>query len=97
MNLLENIRLALLSIRANLLRAILTLMIIAFGIMALVGILTAIDSTIYSLNDSFSSLGANVFEIDPLSSDGAGGRRGGFVEKRGKIFTYREAVDFKLS
>ena len=44
MNLLENIRLALRSIRANLLRAILTLMIIAFGIMALVGILTAIDS-----------------------------------------------------
>jgi putative ABC transport system permease protein len=95
MNLLENIRLALRSIRANLLRAILTLMIIAFGIMALVGILTAIDSTIYSLNDSFSDLGANVFEIDPLSSDGARGRRGGFVEKRGKIFTYREAVDFK--
>ena len=71
MNLLENIRLALRSIRANLLRAILTLMIIAFCIMALVGILTAIDSTIYSLNDSFSDLGANVFEIDPLSSDGA--------------------------
>ena len=87
MNLLENIRLALRSIRSNLLRAVLTLMIIAFGIMALVGILTAIDSTIYSLNDSFSDLGANVFEIDPLSSDGPRGRRGGFVEKRGKIFT----------
>ncbi|MBL7794260.1 MAG: ABC transporter permease, partial [Saprospiraceae bacterium] len=54
MNLLENIRLAFRSVRSNWLRAILTLLIIAFGIMALVGILTAIDSAIYSLNDNLS-------------------------------------------
>jgi len=94
-NTLENIRLAFRAIRANLLRAILTLSIIAFGIMALVGILTAIDSAIFSLNDSFSNLGANVFEVEPLSADGPRGRRGGFVEKRGKQFTYRQALAFK--
>ncbi len=41
---IENVRIALKSIRTNLLRTILTIFIIAFGIMALVGILTAIDS-----------------------------------------------------
>ncbi len=47
MDLSENVRLALRAIRGNLLRAILTLLVISFGIMALVGILTAIDSAIY--------------------------------------------------
>ena len=54
MNRKESIRLAFSAVRANLLRAILTLMIIAFGIMALVGILTAIDSAIFALSDNFS-------------------------------------------
>ena len=40
----ENIRVSVMSVRTNLLRTILTVLIIAFGIMALVGILTAIDS-----------------------------------------------------
>ena len=40
----ENVKIALQSIRANLLRSILTVLIIAVGITALIGILTAIDS-----------------------------------------------------
>jgi putative ABC transport system permease protein len=38
-------------------------MIIAFGIMALVGILTAIDSIKYFLNENFTMMGANTFSI----------------------------------
>lgn len=94
MDALENVRLALRSIRSNLLRASLTLLIIAFGIMALVGILTAIDSAIYSLNDSFSSLGANTFNIEPRGTS-ISGRRGGRSFKRGEPFTYRQALEFK--
>jgi putative ABC transport system permease protein len=45
------------------LRTILTIMIIAFGIMALVGILTAIDSIKYFLNENFTMMGANTFSI----------------------------------
>jgi len=41
---IENVRVAFQAIRTNQLRAILTVFIIAFGIMALVGILTAIES-----------------------------------------------------
>ncbi|MBK7870911.1 MAG: ABC transporter permease [Saprospiraceae bacterium] len=92
MDFLENVRLALRSIRSNMLRAILTLMIIAFGIMALVGILTAIDSAIYSLSDNLSSLGANTFDVDPKQSRG---RRGGVQERAGENFTFKQSMEFK--
>ncbi len=59
----ENFRISFISIRSNLLRTILTVLIIAFGIMALVGILTTIDSLKRSVNSSFSSMGANSFSI----------------------------------
>jgi putative ABC transport system permease protein len=95
MDISENIRLAVRAIRANLLRAVLTLLIISFGIMALVGILTAIDSAIYSLNDSFSSLGANTFELMPKYSEGVRGNRDGRRTKQGENINYRQASDFK--
>lgn len=94
MKLLEIIRLAFRAIRSNLLRATLTLTIIAFGIMALVGILTAIDSAIYSLSDNLSSLGANTFDIDP-KGENVRGRRRGRQEKRGEPISYRQALEFK--
>ena len=87
MDILENIQLALRNIRANSLRTILTLLIIAFGIMALVGILTAIDSAIYSLNDNFSRLGANSFYIEPKG--GLGGHQRGRREKAGEPVSMR--------
>ncbi|MCD6091451.1 MAG: ABC transporter permease [Bacteroidales bacterium] len=59
----ENIRISLESIRSHLLRTILTVMIIAFGIMALVGILTSIDAIKYFLNEQFMSMGANTFTV----------------------------------
>ena len=92
MNFWENVNIALRSIRSNMLRAVLTLLIIAFGIMALVGILTAIDSAIYSLSDNLSSLGANSFEVDPLRGRG---RRSGMQVKSGDVFTYKQAIEFK--
>ena len=59
----ENIKISLESIRAHMLRTILTVMIIAFGIMALVGILTSIDAIKYFLNEQFTSMGANTFTV----------------------------------
>ncbi len=91
---LENIRIAWQSVRTNLLRAVLTLAIIALGIMALVGILTAIDSAIYSLNANFNQLGANSFTIEPKGS-GVSGHRGGRRAKKGEPITWKQAVDFK--
>lgn len=61
--LLENIRIAMNSVRSNLLRTILTVLIIAVGITALVGILTAIDSIKNSITKEFAVMGANTFSI----------------------------------
>ena len=61
--LVENIRISLESIRSHFLRTVLTVLIIAFGIMALVGILTSIDAVKYFLTENFTMMGANTFSI----------------------------------
>jgi putative ABC transport system permease protein len=63
MDLVENIKEGLRSVKANMLRSVLTALIVAIGITSLVGILTAIDGIEYSVSESLSSLGANTFDI----------------------------------
>jgi putative ABC transport system permease protein len=63
MNLIENIKEGLRSIQGNMLRSVLTALIVAIGIMSLVGILTAIDGIERSVNESLSSMGVNTFDI----------------------------------
>ncbi len=69
MNLAENIREGIKSIKSNLTRTILTASIIAIGITSLVSILTAIDGIKSSIDTSFSSLGANTFDIRRKRTD----------------------------
>jgi putative ABC transport system permease protein len=90
----EIFKMALQNLRANRLRAVLTLMIIAFGIMALVGILTAIDALGASLTEGFSGLGANSFSIDQKWSD-VKSNRGGHRAKAGEPISYNQAIQFK--
>ena len=90
----ENLSQAVRSVRANLLRAILTLLIIAFGIMALVGILTSIDALLFTMNDSFSGMGANSFTIVPGSGN-LHSNRHGRQEKEADPIDFRQAMDFK--
>jgi len=91
---LENIRISLDSIRTHLLRTILTILIIAFGIMALVGILTATDSIKYFLTQNFSMMGANTFTIRNRSMNiHIGGQSN--VQKRYEPITYNQAQEFK--
>ncbi len=90
----ENIRISLESIRSHLLRTILTVMIIAFGIMALVGILTAIDSIKFFLNENFTMMGANTFSIRNREiMVQIGGRRSD--PKMFERITYEQAARFK--
>ena len=63
MDIVENIKEGLRSVKANLLRSILTSLIVAIGITSLVGILTAIDGIEQSVNESLSSLGVNTFDV----------------------------------
>jgi putative ABC transport system permease protein len=94
MSFLENIREALRSISGNLLRTILTALIVSIGLMALVGILTAIDAMRSSLGDTFASLGANAFEI---KAKGYGNRfrRGGVQGKQYPALSYLQATLYK--
>ncbi|WP_036678313.1 ABC transporter permease [Daejeonella oryzae] len=92
----ENLKVALQSVKSNKLRTFLTAIIIAIGLTALVGILTSIDAIEGSLNNTFSSMGANSFTI---RNRGIGIRIGGGGErpKRFTPITYEEALNFKSS
>ncbi|MEQ8925329.1 MAG: ABC transporter permease [Fulvivirga sp.] len=92
MNLVENIKEGLKSIKANLLRTVLTALIVTLGITSLVGILTAIDGIQYSVTDSLSDLGVNTFDI--YSKRTRGGRSGGIQEKSQPPLKLKEAMRF---
>lgn len=94
MTLRENITQAFIAIRANLLRAVLTLLIIAFGIMALVGILTSIDAIKSSLTNNLASMGTNTFNIIRKGTGISGGRPG---QRRtaGEKITFEQGAAFK--
>lgn len=93
MNIKENIAEGLRSIKGNLLRTILTALIISLGITSLVGILTAIDGIQSSVDNSFSGLGANSFDIRNRPANQM--RRKGQKEKRFKNIDYRQATRYK--
>jgi len=88
----ENIKEGLKSINANKLRTVLTALIIAIGITSLVGILTAIDGIQASVDDSFSNLGANTFDIRIPNNRNR--RNRGMVEKNFSPIDYRQSTQF---
>jgi putative ABC transport system permease protein len=104
------VRLAWTTIRSNKLRTGITVAIIALGIMALIGIITATQAMNQSLRESFSTMGANSFNIRykerQFFMGGGGNQR--TVEKtkkgeqkkirksnEGRVITYQEALAFK--
>jgi putative ABC transport system permease protein len=93
MTLTENIKIAFSSIGANKTRAVLTALIISIGIMALVGILTAIDGMKVSINKSFNNIGANTFNIKNRGNNVRFGVSGQ-AQKKYKTITQQEAEKF---
>ena len=81
MNLLENIKEAIRSVKSNLLRTILTGLIIAIGITSLVAMLTAIDGMKAQIEESFSGFGANNFDVRSKRSSGSRVTTDGVAEK----------------
>ncbi|MGJ1514875.1 ABC transporter permease [Sphingobacterium siyangense] len=94
MSYVENVKLALQSIVGNKLRTFLTALIIAIGMMALIGVLTSIDAMKNSLTDSFSSMGSNSFNIRNRGLNVRIGNEG----TRSKVFaniTYAQSAKFR--
>lgn len=92
----ENIKIALGSIKTQLLRTILTVLIIAIGITALVGILTVVSALENTISSDFASMGSNTFSInqyDNLTRTEGGGE----IEKINPILSYPETQAFKTS
>ncbi|HSP11496.1 MAG TPA: ABC transporter permease [Salegentibacter sp.] len=90
----ENIRIAFNSIKSQLLRTILTVLIIAIGITALVGILSAVAALENTISSDFASMGANTFNIQRYEFNSQR-RGGGETEKINPIISYREVRQFE--
>lgn len=97
MNLLFNLTLAFRAIRTNLLRSVLTILIIGLGIMALVGILTGIEVIKAAVTSNFSSMGANSFQITSDILKQTRRKKGGMQISitEGKSIRFEEAKAFK--
>jgi putative ABC transport system permease protein len=108
MNASDIFSLAFRTVRSNKLRTGLTVSIIAFGIMALVGIITAIKAMNQKFMESFSTMGANAFTVrfkernihfgnNNNNSDLKLSKKGAKKEKKsnlGRIITKDEAEQF---
>ena len=109
MTTLDTLSLSWKNIKANRLRTVITVIIIALGIFALILIITAIKAASNSLTSSFSTMGANSFSIRfkerTIRFGGGGGNmnskkttKASLKERKssaGKIITYEEARAFK--
>ncbi|MEO6330698.1 MAG: ABC transporter permease [Ginsengibacter sp.] len=106
MQIADTLSLAFRTVKGNRLRTGITVAIIAFGIMALIGIITAIAAMNQSLSESFSTMGANAFNIRFKERQVRMGgdnnevkktTKGALKEKKsntGKIITYGQAKAF---
>lgn len=105
MQITDTFSLAVRTVKSNKLRTGITVAIIAFGIMALIGIITAIAAMNQSLEESFSTMGANAFSIrfrDRQMRMGDNNEvkkttKGALKEKKsntGRIITYEQAKAF---
>ena len=90
----ENTKIALDSIKGQALRTSLTVMIIAIGITALVGILTVVAALENTISADFASMGANTFNINQYENTT---RNRGNDEREviNPIISYPEAVAFQ--
>ena len=90
----ENVKIALGSIKSQLLRTILTVVIIGIGIMALVGILSGVSALENTISSDFSSMGANTFNLQryEFNTQRQSGRD---RQKINPIITFRNVKDFQ--
>jgi len=89
----ENVRIALGSVKTQKLRTTLTVLIIAIGITALVGILTVVSAIENKLSNNFASMGANTFNINQYELE-IQRHGGGEREIVNPIISYPEAKEF---
>jgi len=90
----ENTKIAIDSIRSQMLRTTLTVFIIGLGIFALVGILAAVAVLESTVTSNFASMGTNTFSISRYDYSAQIGRNNG-QEKVNPIISYPQAKQFQ--
>jgi putative ABC transport system permease protein len=97
MRITENIRQGLEAVKANLLRTVITCLIIAIGIAALVGILTSIDAMNSAITKTFSRMGSQSFNIRNNQGFQRHGAPGATISEPiswGQASGFKKAFDF---
>ena len=89
----ENLRIAWRSLGSQMLRTVITVAIIAIGIMALVAMITATKALENKVNQEFSRMGSNTFTIYSAGVMGQGGRRG-MRQRVSEVISYEQAAAF---
>src|SRR5688572_21146609 len=92
MNLFENVLEGLRSVRLNMLRSVITALIVTIGITALISVSTAIDAAQKSVSEGLSALGSNSFDIS--SKVNRGGTMQGVMQKNYPPLKLNEALRF---
>jgi putative ABC transport system permease protein len=87
-----NVLIAINSIKTQLLRTILTVVIIGIGIWALVGILSSVEAMGNSISGNFATMGSNTFNIQRYDFNVQ--RRGREREKVNSIISYQNIREF---
>ena len=87
-----NVLIAINSIKTQLLRTILTVVIIGIGIWALVGILSSVEAMENSISGNFATMGSNTFNIQRYDFNVQ--RRGREREKVNSIISYQNIREF---
>ena len=87
-----NVLIAINSIKTQLLRTILTVVIIGIGIWALVGILSSVEAMENSISGNFATMGSNTFNIQRYDFNLQ--RQGGEREKVNPIISYQNIREF---
>ncbi|MFT5237836.1 MAG: putative ABC transport system permease protein [Flavobacteriaceae bacterium] len=88
----ENVHIALDSIKTQLLRTILTIVIIGIGIWSLVGILSAVKALENTISSDFASMGSNTFSIKRYEF--SVNRNGAEREKINPVINYNDVREF---
>src|SRR5688500_18705476 len=92
MNLYENILEGLRSVRLNMLRSVITALIVTIGITALISVSTAIDAAQKSVSEGLTALGSNTFDI--RSKVNRGNTMQGVTQKNYPSLKLTEALRF---
>jgi putative ABC transport system permease protein len=92
MNLIENVKEGLSSVKANLLRSVITALIVTIGITSLISVSTAIDAAQKSVTEGLSALGSNTFNI--RSKEYRGSSSEGVTQKRHPALKLSEVMKF---